>query len=204
MCSDRCICRDQDCAIRSNTTALEGDPSPPCQSRSCEVCDAFKTQPLNIYTNTLESKNARLNQLLRCCKAVNALYHLAKYAGSASLEEAGHRKKEVQNVLCKLVLCSENRLNCMKNIGEMAEEVPGVLCVQLKSGHSEFWTELRKVAKAINKQATLECKLAALIVIRKSIPPSNLWASYLTSSHQQEEMNILSKWTSSMKAALGT
>ena len=132
-----------------------------------------------------------------CCSALNELYRLASFSATASEAETARRKKEVQNPLRKPVVCSENRLNCMKNIGEMAEQVPRVLCVQLQSGHSQFWTKLRKVAKAINKQTTQECKLATLIAIRKSIPPGNTWSPYLTSAHPKQEMDILlTKWMS--------
>ena len=196
MCSDCCICTEDTCSIRSNTTPVGRDPAAPCQSRNCEVCSVFKTQPHNFYRKSLESKNARLNQLLCSCRAVNELYRLTKFSATASVQETARRKKEVQDLLRQLVLCSENRLNCMKNIAEMAEQVPRILCVQLQSGHSQFWTEVRKVAKAINKQATQECKLAALIAIRKSIPPGNTWSQYLTSAHPKQEMDILTKWMS--------
>ena len=82
------------------------------------------------------------------------------FSATASEAEAARSKKEVEDLLCKPVLSSENRLKCMKNIGEMAEQEPRILCVQLQSGHSQFWFKLRKVAKAINKQTTQECKLA--------------------------------------------
>ena len=88
----------------------------------------------------------------------------------------------------------------MKNIGDMAEIVPRILCVQLTSGHSDFWTELRKVAKAVVNQYNLECKLAALIAIRKHIPPGNMWSQYLTSDHSREEAEIVQKWTSTLQA----
>ena len=101
--------------------------------------------------------------------------------------------------MCQLVLCNKNKLNCLKNIGEMAETVPRILCVQLTSGHSEFWTELRKVAKAIVKQPGLESRLAALIAIRKSIPPGNTWSQYLVSRHQKEEMDIAEKWSACLQ-----
>ena len=44
----------------------------------------------------------------------------------------------------------------MKNIGELSTVAPRILCIQLTSGYSDFWTELRKVAKG---------QLAALIAI---------------------------------------
>lgn len=55
----------------------------------------------------------------------------------------------------------------------MAENVLFILCEELILHHSEFWTELRKVAKAIAKQPVLESRLAALVAIHKSIRPGN-------------------------------
>jgi ABC-type Fe3+-citrate transport system substrate-binding protein len=101
-----------------------------------------------------------------------------------------------------LVMCEQNRLNCMINIGELAELAPRLLCVQLKGGFSEFWNRLRTVAKAINKQTHLDCKLAALVAIRKSIAPGNHWSFYLQAheTHQRRELEILEEW----RAAAGT
>ena len=86
------------------------------------------------------------------------------------------------------------KLNCLKNVDKMAENVPRILCEELILHHSEFWTELRKVAKAIVKQPVLESRLAALVAIHKSIPPGNTWSQFLVSHYDKEEMDIATKW----------
>lgn len=198
MCRARCICKDDECSIRAGARSLTGDPAEVCQTPACNVCMVFKKQPEDLYTKSLQSKNARLDQLLRCCPAISELYQLAKQTGRAlATAEVSRHKKDVQNLLRKLVACGENKLNCLKNIGEMAEIVPRILDVQLMSGYSEFWTEIRKVAKALNKQPNLRCKLAALIAIRKHITPGSPWSRYLeTDSYRREEREILDGWTS--------
>ena len=131
MCSHRFICSATDCGIRSGIRQVVGDSTPICQSPNCDVCQVFKKQPQNFYGKTLQSKNARLNQLLCCCPAISDLYHLAKQTTSLSTEEVARHKKEVKNILRGLVVWGENKLNCMKHIGEMAEVVPKLLCVHL-------------------------------------------------------------------------
>lgn len=199
MCGERCICEEEDCVIRSGVTRVRGDPSPDCPSTICEVCSVFQLQQNTFYISSLQTKNERLNKLLCCAVGIGEMYRLAKQSSTLTVEQAKQRKKQVQSLMCELVLCNKNKLNCLKNIGEMAETVPRILCVQLTSGHSEFWTELRKVAKAIVKQPGLESRLAALIAIRKCIPPGNTWSQYLASRHEKEEMDIAEKWSAGLQ-----
>ena len=196
MCLPRCTCSEDNCGIRARTRPVIGDPVPQCTSTSCEVCLVFGAQKLDLYKTSLRSRNERLNQLLRCCPAIGDLYRLAKRDPTSSAEEQKARKTEVQGLLCQLVGCRSNRLNCMKNVGEMSEIAPRILCVQLNSGHSDFWSEIRKVAKAVNKQEGLECKLAALIAVCKRIPPGNHWPFYLAChhNHRVKERDILEQW----------
>lgn len=93
-------------------------------------------------------------------------------------------------------------LNCMRNIGELAEIMSRLLCMQLGGGHAEFWNQLRTVAKAINKQPTLDAKLAALLTIRKAIGPGNHWPFYLAvaDQHSQKEREILQGWTAALSS----
>ena len=206
MCSHRCICSATDCGIRSGTRQVVGDSTPICQTSNCDVCQGFKKQPQNLYGKSLQSKNARINQLLCCCPAISDLCHLAKQTTSLSTEEVARHKKEVKVILWGLVVSGENKLNCMKNIGEMAEVAPKILCVQLVSGYSEFWTELRKIAKAINKQPNLECKIAALTYMRMHIPPQNPWWFYLTVAYtyQTQQDEIIRTWSSSQEGETST
>ena len=83
--------------------------------------------------------------------------------------------RKLQSLRCQLVWWNKNKLNCL-NIDKMAENVPLILCEELILHHSEFWTELRKVAKAIAKQPVLESRLAALVAIQEIHGP-NFWSA---------------------------
>lgn len=205
VCRNKCICQDSSCSFRSGTASIAGDPAPSCQSERCDVCYVFGAQPEDLYTKSIQTKNERLNQLLCCCPAISRLYHLLKQA-STQMPLAQH-KRHVQNVLCNLVQCGANKLNCMKNIGEIAEIVPNILCIQLKSRYSEFWTKLRKVAKAINKQQNEECQIAALVVIRKHLPPDNPWSFDLTPTDScllGMQADILQRWMDALRPSSST
>lgn len=101
--------------------------------------------------------------------------------------------RKLQSLRCQLVWWNKNKLNCL-NIDKMAENVPLILCEELILHHSEFWTQLRKVAKAIAKQPVLESRLAALVANHKSIHPGNTWSQFLVSHHDKEEIDIATKW----------
>ena len=196
-CRQRCNCAEDDCGLRSGSGRVAGDVAPHCQSRSCEVCPVFLAQPPALYEKSLPDRNARLNRLLRCATPISELYRQAKQtAAGLSADEAKKYKKEVKSLLCQLVCCGENRLNCLKNVGELAELAPCLLTVQLQSGHTPFWPELRKVAKAVTKQPGLQSKLAALMAIRMKVPVGNHWNFYLSAHdrHQREEQRILEDW----------
>lgn len=117
-----------------------------------------------------------------------------------SADESQKHELEVRNLLRALVKCGENRLNCMRNIGELSELAPRLLCVQLRTGHSQFWNHLRTVAKVVNKQPTLEAKLAALIAVRKVVPAGNHWSFYLATAPENAptEAEILQRWTEAL------
>ena len=197
----QCVCQERHCALRSQAQTLSGDPASPCQSPSrCPVCLAFEAQPRELYTKCLASKNQRLNLLLCCCPAIAKICRLAKAPATMSADESQQHELDVRNLLRELVKCGDNRLNCMRNIGDLAEITPRLLCAQLRTGHSEFWNHLRTVAKVVNKQPTLEAKVAALIAIRKLVPPGNHWSFYLACAdqHGPAELDILQRWTRSI------
>ena len=206
-CRRRCDCAEDDCGLRSGSGRVAGDVAPHCQSGSCEVCPVFLAQPLTLYERSLPDRNARLNRLLRCATPIGDLYRQAKQtAAGLSAEEAKGHKQEVKSLLGQLACCGENRLNCLKNVGELAELAPHLLTVQLQSGHTPFWTELRKVAKAVNKQPGLQSKLAALMAIRMKVPVGNHWSFYLSAHdrHQQEERQILEDWGAQLATSTTT
>ena len=97
-----------------------------------------------MYERSLPDWNVRLNWLLHCPTPISNLYRQAKQtAAGLSAEEAKRHKQEVKSLLVQSVWCNENRLNCLKNVGELAELAPGLLTVQLQFAHTPFWTELR-------------------------------------------------------------
>lgn len=57
------------------------------------------------------------------------------------------------------------------------------------------------MAKAVNKQTTLEAQLAALIAIRKHIPVGNPWKFYLSADdkHARQEGDILDWWSTALQ-----
>lgn len=193
-----CVCQEGNCSLRSDAQTLSGDPAPACQSpRRCQVCLAFEAQPRELYGKCLSTKNERLNLLLCCCPAIAKICRLSKAPTTLPADESQKHDLDVRNLLRALVKCGENRLNCMRNIGDLAEITPRLLCVQLRTGHSEFWNHLRTVAKVVNKQPNLEAKLAALIALRKLVPPGNHWSFYLASTDENAgtELDILKRWT---------
>ena len=192
-----CVCQERNCSLRSNAQTLSRDPAPACQSPACL---AFEAQPTELYGRCLESKNERLNLLLCCCPAIGKICRLSKAPSTMSADASQKHELEVRDLLRALVKCGENRLNCMRNIGELAELTSRLLCVQLSSGHSQFWNHLRTVAKVVNKQPTLEAKLVALIAVRKLVPDGNHWSFYLASRDENipTEMDILQRWTAAL------
>ena len=93
-----------------------------------------------------------------------------------------------------MLQCRENQLNCLRNIGRLAMIVPKLLTLRLQPGFVEFWTEMHKVAKAVNKQVDREYKLADLVSLRQQRPPSSAWAPFLCSEDSQAEELISSGW----------
>jgi len=61
-----------------------------------------------------------------------------------------------------------------------------------------FWTDLKNVAKAINKQPNLECQIAALTYMCMHVPPHNPRWFYLTvaNTYQQQQDEIMQNWSS--------
>lgn len=52
----------------------------------------------------------------------------------------------------------------MRTIGKLATTVPRILDVSLESsGWSDFWTEIRKIAKAVTKQRSREAHVVARV-----------------------------------------
>ncbi len=203
-CRDRCVWQDARCGVRAGTRPLSSDMTPHCQFPTCEVCEVFSAQPQDLYTQAKLQKNRRLNQLLCLCRPFSALYRLAKSTRTPGMgsREADLHVRDVEETLCALAQCQLNRLNCLTNVGELAEIAPRLLCVQLSGGHSDFWTQMRALAKAVNKQLGIYSKLAALAIIRKCIPPGNAWSYYLQvhERHREDERKMMQEWTQAVAA----
>ena len=119
------------------------------------------------------SKNSSMTQLLASSTALHQIYTLAVPCQLSQAERV-QRKTKVKDLLCKIFECKRNRLQCMmKNIGQLAQLLPKLLCVQLVTGHSLFWDELRKVARAVNSQPNQQSKLAAIVAIRRKLPSAS-------------------------------
>lgn len=132
--------------------------------------------------------------MTRSCRALNELYCLAMFSATASEAEAARSKKEIEDLLCKPVLSSENRLKCMKNIGEMENK-------NQESYVSNFNPAIHSSgpssAKWQRQLTNTPLRNASLPPIRKSTPPGNTWSPYLKSAHPKQDVDILlTKWMS--------
>lgn len=200
-CEERCTCEPTRCRLRSSssdTAAAASVKDAPGQvlclvNRDCVVCRVF-VKHQNEFARLTGVKNARMTKQLVLCSLVFDLYEetVTGLSGNSMRE----RKSQVQLILSKMLGCKVNRLNCMRNVGQLAKLVPRILCVQLTGGYSEFWDEIRKLAKAVNKQPTRECKLAALIAIRRKLPHPSKWKHYLTTENASEELTVINKFQS--------
>lgn len=196
LCRQICTCAQGSCALYSNSDwfAPEVRQSKCAHADRCVVCRLFEQHREfeALYLSMLPTKNARLNQLLRCSSVVYDLYELAVPESSSETER--ERKTQVKELLCQLLDCGENRLNCLRNVGGLIKILPRLQCVQFKSGFSDFWTEMRKVATAVIHQTTRQCKLAAVLAFRRKLPPDSTWAFFLSTGSTEEEADILRQW----------
>ena len=204
LCKARCSCTDADhCPIRTHRATCPADAAVTCPrlrgqpDQLCPACVAFSALrggELNLLGNSGTSraaKNARLRQLLKLCPAVHGLFELA-LNGMGRGHESGRpkSKKSVTNLLGRLLCCGSNRVHCLRSVGRLSALVPRVLTLtSLESGWSLFWTEVRKISKAVSKQPDRQAAYAALIAIRLRCTAQKLgrWDAYLTSGSQEEQ-----------------
>ena len=198
LCRGQCICPDGACGLKSPVewSPEEGAAQNACrQADRCEVCSLFEEQrgQPQLYLSVLSTKNQRLNQLLRLSSAVDDMYEWAATPHRAG-ESERDQKTRVKELLLELLDCGENRLNCVRNVGALSKLLPRLPCVQLDSGFSSFWTEMRKIAAAVIHQSTPSCQLAAILAFRRKLPPTSPWAFYLSTGKVAEEAHILQGW----------
>ena len=157
ICGDRCHCRPESCLYREGRF---GRPTQsPCpQVATCAVCRVFSRQVdhlLGVLGQASVSKGALFSQLL---------------ASSMSVKE----------LLCAMLDCHRYRLQCLRRIGELGMLLPQLLRVQLASGRSLFWEQLRKVANTVRDQVGREARLTVLAAIRGRLPHGSPWKAILT------------------------
>ena len=73
-----------------------------------------------------------------------------------------------------------NRLQRLRRIGELAMLVPKLLRVQLSSGRTLFWQQLRRVSNRVIGQCSQPAKLDTLGAIRRRMPDNSPWKEFLT------------------------
>ena len=134
-----------------------------------------------------------MTQLLVSSTALHQIYTLAVPCQLSPAERV-QKKTKVKDLLCKIFDCKRNRLQCLKHIGQLAQLLPKLLCVQLVTGHSLFRDELRKVARAVNSQPNQQSKLAAIVAIRRKLPPACPWRAFLTSERTADEEAIIQRF----------
>ena len=163
----------------------------------CSVCDVFSRHLglCALMARAHSSKNARMTQLLASSTALYQIYTLAVPCQLSPAERV-QRKTKVKDLLCKIFDCKRNRLQCLKHIGQLAQLLPRLLCVQLVTGHSLFWDDLRKVARAVNSQPNQQSKLAAIVAIGRKLPPASPWRAFLTSERTADEEAIIQRFGS--------
>ena len=167
----------------------------PCaETTTCSVCDVRHLGLCALMARAHSSKNSHMTQLLASSTELHQIYTLAMPCQLSPAERV-QRKTKVKD-LCKIFDCRRNRLQCMKHIGQLAQLLPKLLCVQLVTGHSLFRDELRKVARAVNSQPNQQSKLAAIVAIWRKLPPASPWRAFLTSERTADEEAIIQRFGS--------
>lgn len=183
ICGDRCSCRTP--SPSSCAPLEEGGFQQPSSCSNAETCPVFRVfvrhlDLLNILAKASVTKGDLFSQRLAASVAIYQLYSLAVPRDLPPAERAP-RKRRVKELLCLLVDCQRNRLQCLKQIGQLGTFLPNLLCVQIASGRSLFWDQLRKVARSVNGQASVAAKRAVLAAIRNRLPEDSKWSPFLTS-----------------------
>ena len=199
ICSESSNSSEETCSLKGAQffQITQREETPCAETTTCSVCDVFSLHLglCALMAGAHSSKNSRMNQLLASSTALHQIYSLAMPCQLSPAERV-QRKTKVKDLLCKIFDCKRNRLQCMKHIGQLAQLLPKLLCVQLVTGHSLFWDELRKVARAVNSQPNQQSKLAAIVAIRRKLPPASPWRAFLTSERTADEEAIIHRFGS--------
>ena len=139
ICSESCNCSEETCSLKGEQffQITEREETPCAETTTCSVCDVFSRHPglCALMARAHSSKNARMTQLLASSTALHQIYTLGVPCQLSPAERV-QRKTKVKDLLCKIFDCKRNRLQCMKHIGQLAQLLPKLLCVQLVTGHS--------------------------------------------------------------------
>ena len=199
ICSESCNCSEETCSLKGAQffQITQREETAHVETTTCSVCDVFSLHLglCAIMVRAHRSKNSCMTQLLASSTSLHQIYTLAVPCQLSPAKRV-QRKTKVKDLLCKIFDCKRNRLQCMKHIGQLAQLLPKLLCVQLVTGHSLFWDELRKVARAVNSQPNQLSKLAAIVAIRRKLPPASPWRAFLTSERTAEEEAIIQRFGS--------
>lgn len=183
ICGDRCSCRTpspSSCALLE-----EGGFQQPSLCANAETCPVFRVFVRHLdLLNILAKASVTKGDLFIHLAASVAIYQIYSLAVPRDLPPAQRapRKRRVKELLCLLLDCQRNRLQCLKQIGQLGTFLPKInlLCVQIASGRSLFWDQLRKVARSVNGQASVAAKRAVLATIRNRLPEDSKCRPFLT------------------------
>lgn len=180
VCADRCRCDAGSCPFKQGLFASPTQ-SPCSDSARCSVCGLFSRHVglFQLLGKASATRGALFSQRLASSVAVHQLYDLA-VPRELEPDQRRARKQAVKDLLCSMLDCQRNRLQCYRRIGELGILVPALLCVQLTSGRSLFWEQLRKVGNVVIGQASRQAKLTALEAIRRRLPSESPWKAFLT------------------------
>ena len=95
-----------------------------------------------LFDTSGATRTALTSQRLQRCPAVNAIY-CAALPNTLPPERRARRKQRVKGALCSLLGCQRNRLCCYNQVGQLSALLPRILRLQLLSGHSLFWEQIR-------------------------------------------------------------
>ena len=139
ICSESCNCSEETCSLKGAQffQITQREETPCAETTTCSVCDVFSRHPglCALMARAHSSKNARMTQLLASSTALHQIYTLGVPCQLSPAERV-QRKTKVKDLLCKIFDCKRNRLQCMKHIGQLAQLLPKLLCVQLVTVHS--------------------------------------------------------------------
>ena len=139
ICSESCNCSEETCSLKGAQffQITQREETPCAETTTCSVCDVFSRhlRLCALMARAHSSKNSRMTQLLVSSTALHQIYTLAVPCQLSPAERV-QRKAEVKDLLCKIFDCKRNRLQCMKHIGQLAQLLPKLLCVQLVTVHS--------------------------------------------------------------------